>query len=82
MFLGGDLSGRALVPIWRSKSGSWHSVENGREIDLATQAEVRSFERRCADRGLYAHRVDYEEYRGMGEAGRLRLLGDAISIPF
>jgi hypothetical protein len=67
VILGGDVTGKAMVPIVQGATGSWEaSLQDHRET-LETEAEVVEFEKRVMNRGYYPIRVSEEEYRALQE---------------
>jgi Icc-related predicted phosphoesterase len=64
MILGGDMTGKALVPIVEEGPGRWHAtlLENRREFE--SEDEVEEFEDSVKRRGYYPFRTDPDE---MGE---------------
>jgi Icc-related predicted phosphoesterase len=61
MILGGDMTGKALVPIVKQGSGRWHAtlLENRREFE--SEDEVKEFEDSVKRRGYYPFRTDPDE---------------------
>jgi len=61
MILGGDMTGKALVPIVEEGKGRWHStlLENRREFE--NEDEVKEFEDSVKRRGYYPFRTDPDE---------------------
>jgi uncharacterized protein len=51
--LGGDVTGKIMVPIVSSSTGHWEVTFAGRRIELSTQAELDDIKRRIRDRGYY-----------------------------
>jgi Icc-related predicted phosphoesterase len=67
VILGGDVTGKAMVPIVQHANGSWDaSLQDFRE-SLETEGEVAEFEKRVMNRGYYPIRVSDEEYVAMQE---------------
>ncbi len=67
VILGGDITGKAMVPIVQRPTGSWEaSLQDHREV-LASESEVQAFELRVQNRGYYPIRVSEEEYRALQE---------------
>lgn len=65
VILGGDVTGKAMVPIVQKADGTWEaSLQDFREI-LETSEEIGEFEKRVMNRGYYPIRVSDEEYRAM-----------------
>jgi uncharacterized protein len=64
MILGGDMTGKALVPIVEEGPNRWHAtlLENRREFE--SEDEVKEFEDSVKRRGYYPFRTDPDE---MGE---------------
>jgi uncharacterized protein len=61
MILGGDMTGKALVPIVEEGAGRWHAtlLENRRSFE--TEDEVKEFETSVRQRGYYPFRTTPEE---------------------
>jgi uncharacterized protein len=67
VILGGDVTGKAMVPIVQHANGTWTaSLQDFRE-ELQTEAEIVAFEERVMNRGYYPIRVSDEEYVAMQE---------------
>ena len=63
LVLGGDMTGKALVPVIDDGGGNWHStlLENRRE--MTTEDEVLAFEDAVIRRGYYPFRTNTEHLR-------------------
>jgi Icc-related predicted phosphoesterase len=61
MVLGGDMTGKALVPIVEDGPGRWHAtlLENRREFE--SEDEVKEFEESVMRRGYYPFRTDPDQ---------------------
>lgn len=61
--VGGDITGKFIVPIVRTSNGSW-TVRNflGREHHVESEEALRRLEADIADTGQYAFRTTLEEY--------------------
>jgi uncharacterized protein len=67
VILGGDVTGKAMVPIVQNAGGSWEaSLQDFRET-LESESDVLEFEKRVMNRGYYPIRVSEEEYRALQE---------------
>jgi hypothetical protein len=65
VILGGDVTGKAMVPIVQNAGGSWEaSLQDFRET-LESESDVVEFEKRVMNRGYYPIRVSEEEYRAL-----------------
>ena len=60
LVMGGDMTGKAMVPIVRHGDG-WHVTLQDQLHELATEDEVRAMEKRILDRGYYPIRLTPEE---------------------
>jgi uncharacterized protein len=67
VILGGDVTGKAMVPIVQRANGMWEaSLQDHRET-LESESEIVEFEKRVMNRGYYPIRVSSEEYVAMQE---------------
>lgn len=75
LVLGGDLTGKAVLPVAKQTDGSYLAMHSGREIRLTTEQEVRSFLEEVANKGFYGTVLSEEEFRHIkdDEAQRDRL---------
>jgi Icc-related predicted phosphoesterase len=65
VILGGDITGKAMVPIVQHADGTWAASLQDHLERLETQGEVEAFEQRVMNRGYYPLRVSEEEYRAL-----------------
>ncbi len=61
LILGGDMTGKALVPISRQPDGRWKATLLQQEFMLNDEGEVADMERRVASRGYYPFRTDPDQ---------------------
>jgi len=61
LILGGDISGKAVVPIIHSGNGSYKSILLEHESILHSEDEVLEMEKRVRSRGYYPYRTDPDE---------------------
>jgi len=61
LVLGGDMTGKALVPITQLPDGMYKGTLLQQEFILNNEEEVRDFERRVGSRGYYPFRVTPEQ---------------------
>jgi uncharacterized protein len=59
--LGGDITGKAIVPLVEAAPGEVHVTFLGKEQVLATEEEILAVEERIGDTGYYPHRCSSEE---------------------
>jgi uncharacterized protein len=72
MVLGGDMTGKALVPIVEEGKGRWHAtlLENRREFE--SEDEVIEFEESVMRRGYYPFRTDPDQMSELSASEELR----------
>jgi uncharacterized protein len=67
VILGGDVTGKAMVPIVRRAGGTWEASLQDHLETLESEADVQEFEKRVMNRGYYPIRVSDEEYAALRE---------------
>jgi Icc-related predicted phosphoesterase len=67
LVFGGDLTGKATVPIVSQADGSHRAELHGQQHVLEGGGEIEVFTRRVEDVGLYWARMDRDGYDAMGE---------------
>jgi Icc-related predicted phosphoesterase len=60
LIMGGDMTGKAMVPIVGS-DGHWELTLQDQRHELTTEVELRSMEKRISDRGYYPIRLSRDE---------------------
>ena len=60
LIMGGDMTGKAMVPITES-NGGWEVTLQEQRHPLATEDELRAMEKRIRDRGYYPIRLTRDE---------------------
>src|SRR5947209_382755 len=66
VIVGGDVTGKAMVPIVE-RGGRWEATFQDHRESLETDTEVQALEQKIMNRGYYPIRVSDEEYRHMSE---------------
>ena len=61
LILGGDITGKAIVPIVES-DGKWETTLQEYHEVLESEEEVQAIEKKIINRGYYPARMDREEY--------------------
>jgi Icc-related predicted phosphoesterase len=61
--MGGDISGKLLIPIIKEKNGNYRATLQGTVEQLSTQAEVDELTTRLGTLGFYHKVMDEEEFR-------------------
>ncbi|MHB1570510.1 MAG: metallophosphoesterase family protein [Solirubrobacteraceae bacterium] len=67
IILGGDMTGKALVPIIDDGGGQWHATLLENRTHLTGEEQVTAFEQAVIRRGYYPFRVDPDELRELSE---------------
>ena len=65
--LGGDVTGKVMVPIVGTSPGHWEVTFGGQRVELATQAELDDMKRRIRDRGYYPAVMSVDELDALNE---------------
>jgi Icc-related predicted phosphoesterase len=71
MIIGGDITGKVLVPIVTRPDGSRVGLTNYGEVPISDDDHLRLFEREIADVGSYTHRMTEGEYEAAQQDERL-----------
>jgi uncharacterized protein len=75
LVLGGDITGKAIVPFVEHAAGEFHVAFLGKEHVLRTPDEVASLEQKVGDTGYYPHRCTPEEHEALSaDSPRLHAL--------
>jgi Icc-related predicted phosphoesterase len=61
LVLGGDMTGKALIPVVDDGNGRWHATHLENRHELAGEEEVVAFEEAVKRRGYYPFRTDEAE---------------------
>jgi Icc-related predicted phosphoesterase len=62
LILGGDITGKAIIPILKQKDGTFKSKFQGEEFILRTQSDLEKFEKFIHDTGYYTYRTTLSEW--------------------
>lgn len=65
VILGGDITGKAMVPIVQRANATWIASLQDHVDVLETKGEVEQFAKRVQNRGYYPIEVSEEEYRAL-----------------
>lgn len=65
LIMGGDLAGKALIPIVRRPDGTWEAELLGRHAVLSSAEEVAEFEKHVRFNGFYPYQCDRDEVAAM-----------------
>src|SRR5262249_52879091 len=72
LVMGGDMTGKAVIPICRQSDGSHLAHDAGTEVRLQSEAEVTEFSRRVSDRGFYPSVMTEDEFRALSREEKAR----------
>jgi uncharacterized protein len=67
VILGGDVTGKVMVPIVSSSPGHWEVTFGTQRLQLSTQAELDDIKRRIRDRGYYPAVMSTDELDALNE---------------
>lgn len=65
LILGGDVTGKMVVPIARQADRSYLTSFAGKELRLADDAQVADFDRRTEDMGFYPNVMTEDEFQAL-----------------
>lgn len=72
LVLGGDLTGKALVPIVERVGGGWQAHVLGRDELITSEEQLAELEKRVRFNGFYPYRCSEEEYRRLEQDAKHR----------
>ena len=67
IILGGDVTGKVMVPILADRPGHWEVTFGGQRVRLDTQAELDDIKRKIRDRGYYPAVMSTDEIDALNE---------------
>jgi uncharacterized protein len=65
LILGGDITGKVMIPIVSSGSGRWSADYLGEKVEFDKEEKLAEFEKNLSDSGMYSLRVSREEFEKM-----------------
>lgn len=75
LVLGGDITGKAIVPFVEVSPGEVHVTFLSKDHVLTSEDEIRALEQRVGDTGYYPHRCSRDEAQALGaDSARLHAL--------
>ena len=81
LIMGGDITGKAIVPIVDQGNGSWSATFMGRKVTLTTEEEIAAFEKDVRFNGMYPHRCLPEEVESLSsDPARQEALFDELMV--
>jgi Icc-related predicted phosphoesterase len=69
LIMGGDLTGKAVVPITEQTDGTFTGFQSGRTVTLQTQEEVETFTKRVNNQGFYPTEMTEAEFQAIKDDG-------------
>lgn len=63
LVMGGDLTGKAVMPIAEQEDGSFLAHQHGQEVRLSSESEVDEFVKRVNNMGFYPTVMSEQEFR-------------------
>jgi len=81
LVMGGDVTGKTVVPLVSNAAGNYRFNFQGQEFDGIRPSELPEFEKRIMNAGLYPHRSSQSEYDSLrSEPGKVSALFDQLMI--
>jgi Icc-related predicted phosphoesterase len=65
LVLGGDLTGKAMVPVVHGPSGAWTARFLGRKATASDEADLQALEKQIRFNGFYPYRCEPDELRAL-----------------
>lgn len=78
LVMGGDILGKAIIFLEEVRPGVYSTQENGRPCEFSTEAEIQAFEKRVADKGLYAYRCQRGEPQALQAEEKMEALFEEL----
>lgn len=72
LIMGGDTTGKMIVPIIRRANGTYTGSFSGKDVELKTDDEVAAFIKRLTNMGFYPHKMDEDELAAYKDAPEKR----------
>jgi uncharacterized protein len=72
LIMGGDLTGKAMIPIVRTGADAWEAELLGRRSLLRTEDDLEQFEKQVRFNGFYPYRCELDEVIAMEKDEELR----------
>lgn len=69
LVMGGDLTGKAVMPVAEQQDGSFLAHQHGRDLSLANRGEAEEFMKRVENMGFYSIVVSEEEFKRLVSDG-------------
>jgi len=67
IIMGGDLTGKMVVPVVRQQGQSYLADFQGSKVSLETEGEMQRFNQKLRDMGYYPYLTDVEELSALGK---------------
>jgi Icc-related predicted phosphoesterase len=81
LVMGGDITGKTVVPLVSKASGNYRFNFQGQEFDEIQPNELPEYETRIMNAGLYPYRTSQSEYDSLrSESGKVAALFDQLMI--
>ena len=81
LVMGGDITGKTVVPVVSKANGSYRFNFQGQEFDEIQPNELSEYEKRIMNAGLYPYRTSESEYDSLrSQAGKVSALFDQLMI--
>jgi Icc-related predicted phosphoesterase len=79
LVMGGDVTGKTIIPLVKGVDGSYHFNFQGQEFQHVAEKGLPDFETRISNAGLYPHRVSENEYESLrSDPAKISAISDAL----
>lgn len=72
LILGGDITGKMIVPIVKAGNGTYHSFLFGKQLTLSSQGEIEELTKKTKVLGIYPHIFEPDEYEAFKDSTDLQ----------
>lgn len=81
LVMGGDITGKTVVPLVSNANGKYRFNFQGQEFNEIQASQIPEFEKRIMNAGLYPYRTSESEYESLrSEPGKVTALFDQLMI--
>ena len=68
LILGGDITGKVMIPIVERNNGTWEADYLGERKEFNKEEKIKEFEKTLSDGGIYSLRLSSREYEEIGSS--------------
>jgi uncharacterized protein len=72
LILGGDITGKMIVPIVQDGNGAYRSYLFGKQLTMSSKAEIQELTRKTEVLGVYPHIFEQDEYQAFKASSEIQ----------